>query len=311
MPTPVADADDETFRSLVEALTESGQAIAVYDPDDRLRYANRAYRNIFLGGSEGCFTFADLLRDGARHGIGTRIAGGDVEALIARTYKGRRSVPRKSFETDLVDGRWFWMDETTLPSGWVLTVGADITALKHNEKTLRQAHEAALVASRTDPLTDLPNRRRILELLDEALSGNEATASGFCVAVIDIDRFKAINDTHGHETGDTVLRHFAGICRERVRSQDVLGRMSGEEFRLVLPRAKAGDASGIIGRIRDGFPPARLTGEGIRLACTFSAGIAEARPGDDRSSILRRADRALYAAKGEGRNRTMIGVAAE
>ncbi|EIM30791.1 hypothetical protein [Microvirga lotononidis] len=103
MPTPVADADDETLRSLVEALTDSGQVIAVYDPEDCLRYANRAYRKIFLGDCEGTFTFADLLRHGARHGIGTRIADGGVEALIARTYKGRRSVPRKSFDTDLVD----------------------------------------------------------------------------------------------------------------------------------------------------------------------------------------------------------------
>ncbi|EIM30792.1 GGDEF domain-containing protein [Microvirga lotononidis] len=173
------------------------------------------------------------------------------------------------------------MDETTLPNGWVLTVGADITALKHNEKTLRQAHEAAIAASRTDPLTDLPNRRRILELLDEALFGNEASTSGLCVAVIDIDRFKAINDTHGHEAGDAVLRHFAGTCRERVRSQDVLGRMGGEEFLLVLPGVKAGDGMGLAERVRQGLPPIRLAEDGISLRYTFSAGIAEAVPKDD------------------------------
>jgi GGDEF domain-containing protein len=73
----------------------------------------------------------------------------------------------------------------------------------------------------------------------------------------------------------------------------------------------ARDASRIIGRIREGYPPARLIEDGIDLPYTFSAGIAEARPGDDRSWILRRADRALYAAKREGRNCTMVGVAAE
>ncbi len=193
----------------------------------------------------------------------------------------------------------------------MLSVGADITALKHNEKSLRQAHEEALVASRTDQLTGLPNRRHVLELLDSALAEHEATGSKLSVAVIDIDRFKVINDTHGHDAGDTVLRHFAGLCRERVRAQDVLGRMGGEEFLLVLPGAQASEATGIVGRIREEYPPARLVEDGFELSYTFSAGVAEAMAGDDRSSILRRADRALYAAKGEGRNCTIIGIAAE
>ena len=303
--------DEETLRHLVGALTKSGQAVSLYDADDNLRYANETYRGIFLQGYEGPFTFTEILRHGARNGVGVRIDGDDVEALIARTLPRRRSVPRKSFETDFLDGCWFWMDHTILPNGWVLTVGADITALKHNEKSLRQAHEAALVASRTDQLTGLPNRRHILEQLDDALAGHEAAGSGFCIAVIDIDHFKAINDGHGHDAGDTVLRHFADICRERVRVQDVLGRMGGEEFLLILPGARSSDASRIIGRIREGYPPARLIEDGVDLPYTFSAGIAEARPGDDRSWILRRADRALYAAKREGRNCTMVGVAAE
>lgn len=126
--------------------------------------------------------------------------------------------------------------------------------------------------------------------------------------MIDIDHFKAINDAHGHEAGDTVLRHFADICGQRVRAHDVLGRMGGEEFLLLLPGAGSVDASDIINRIRDGFPPARLIEEEVDLPYTFSAGIAETQPGDDRSSILRRADRALYAAKGE-RDGTAPGLA--
>jgi diguanylate cyclase (GGDEF)-like protein len=307
----VPDLDDETLRCLVEALTESGQAVSIYDAADNLRYANKTYQGMFLRNYEGPFTFADILRYGAKRRTGVRIDDSDVEALITRTLPRRRSVPRKSFETDLIDGRWFWVDHTVLPNGWVLTVGADITALKHNEKSLRQAHEVALQASRTDLLTGLPNRRHILEQLDGALAGREATDAGFCIAEIDIDHFKAVNDTHGHDAGDAVLRHFADTCRERVRAQDVLGRMGGEEFLLILPGVGFDEAFRIIGRIRDGFPSARRDGDGIDLPYTFSAGIAESLSGDDRSSILRRADRALYAAKGEGRNCTRIGVAAE
>jgi diguanylate cyclase (GGDEF)-like protein len=307
----VSDFDDEALRSLLEALTESGQAISIFDADDNLRYANKTYQGMFLGDYEGPFTFTEILRHAHRSGLGVRIDDNDVEAFITRTLQRRRSVPRKSFETDLMDGRWFWMDHTILPNGWVLSVGADITALKQNEKSLRQAHDAALKASRTDLLTGLSNRRHVLELLDRALADHEATGFSLCIAVIDIDHFKAINDGYGHDAGDTVLRHFADICRERVRAQDVLGRMGGEEFLLILPGAGADDASHVVDRIRHDHPLARLIEEGIDLPYTFSAGIAEAQSGDDRSSILRRADRALYAAKGEGRNCTRISMAAE
>lgn len=299
------DPDDEALRCLAQALTESGQAVCLYDAEDRLRYANKTYRDMFMGDYGGPLTFTEILRHADKHGIGVRIDD-DVEAFIARTLPRRRSVPRKSFETDLVNGRWFWMDHTILPNGWVLSVGADITALKHNERTLRAAHEEALVASQTDQLTGLPNRRHILGLLDEGLAANEGTRSGLCIAVVDIDHFKAINDAHGHEAGDAVLAHFARFCRERVRVQDHLGRTGGEEFLLLLPEVSLDDAVHIIDRIREGFPPAVLGHSGLELPCTFSAGVTEALPDDDRSSILRRADRALYAAKEEGRNRTRI-----
>ncbi|ANY77637.1 hypothetical protein BB934_04805 [Microvirga ossetica] len=303
----VSHLDDETLRSLVEALNKSGQAVSIYDAGDNLRYANKTYQEIFLGDFEGPFTFSEILRYGARQGVGVRLDD-DVEALIARTLPRRRSVARKSFETDFLDGRWFWIEHTVLPNGWVLTVGADITALKHNEKLLRMAHEAALLAARTDPLTGLPNRRHILELLDEALAASEATGACLCVAIIDIDRFKAINDRHGHEAGDAVLGHFAAICRGLVQEQDILGRMGGEEFVLLLPAAGSDAAFGIVERIRKGFTPAHFAAGAIDLPCTFSAGISEAVTGDDRASILRRADRALYAAKSAGRNCTTIGT---
>jgi diguanylate cyclase (GGDEF)-like protein len=86
-----------------------------------------------------------------------------------------------------------------------------------------------------------------------------------------------------------------------------VGRTGGEEFLLLLPDVRLADAVRIIDRVRNGFPSAVLGHSGLELPCTFSAGVTEALPDDDRSSILRRADRALYAAKEEGRNRTRIG----
>ncbi|WP_162820867.1 GGDEF domain-containing protein [Microvirga calopogonii] len=292
------------------ALTDSGQAISLYDAEDRLRYANKTYRVLFMGGYDGPLTFAGILRYADQNGLGVRIDD-DIEAFIARTLPRRRSVPRKAFETDLVNGQWFWMEHTILPNGWVLSIGSDITALKHNEKSLRQAHEAALLASRTDPLTDLPNRRHILEHLDEALVAYSQSGSVLCVALIDIDHFKAVNDTYGHDAGDAVLRRFAQGCRERLREQDLLGRMGGEEFLLVLPGVRLNDAVRIVDAVRAGFPGDSLTDHLSEMRFTFSAGVTEALPHDDRSSILYRADRALYDAKAEGRNCTRIGFEAK
>ncbi|MPR29232.1 hypothetical protein FS320_30060, partial [Microvirga tunisiensis] len=128
-PSPF-NPDDEALRCLVEALTESGQAVSIFDAADNLRYANKTYQGMFLGNYDGPFTFTGITRHAHRNGLGVRIDDGDVEAFLARTLARRRCAPRKSFETDLVDGRWFWIDHTILPNGWILSVGADITTLK-------------------------------------------------------------------------------------------------------------------------------------------------------------------------------------
>jgi len=253
----------------------------------------------------------DNLRYGAAHGLRVRIDDGDVEALIARTLPRRKTFRRKSFETDLVDGRWFWIEHTVLPNGWVMTVGTDISALKHNERSLRQAHEAALLASRTDLLTGLPNRRYILELLDEGLAAGEASGGSLCAATIDFDQFKVVNDTYGHDAGDVVLRHFAQIFREYLRPGDHLGRIGGEEFLLLLADVRLPDAARLINGIRAEFPPATLADQATCRPIAFSAGLSAALPRDDRSSILYRADRALYVAKAEGRNCTRISLGME
>jgi diguanylate cyclase len=306
MPGFVADLDDDMLRHLVETLTESGQAICLYDAEDRLRFANKAYQDLFLGDYEGPFTFPDILRYAHKHGLGVRIDDGNVEAFIARTLSRRRIAPRKSFQTDLLNGRWFWMDHTILPNGWLLTVGADITALKHDERSLRQARDAALLASRTDVLTGLPNRRYILEMLDEHLRAHKHDGSSLCIALIDIDWFKSINDSYGHDVGDAVLQHFASVCRERLSSGIAIGRTGGEEFLILLPSLSLEAAVPTVDQFRADFPPVRGERGAIDLTYTFSAGLTEALPQDTRTSILQRADQALYIAKADGRNCTRV-----
>jgi hypothetical protein len=101
------DPDGGTLRCLKEALTESGQVVSIFDTEDKLRYAKKTYRGMFLGDYDGPFTFTDITRHAHSIGLGVRIDDNDMEAFLARTLPRRRSVLRKSFETDLVDGRCF------------------------------------------------------------------------------------------------------------------------------------------------------------------------------------------------------------
>ncbi len=298
---------------LLQALQASEVLVALYDPDDRLVYANAAFERQFIRGMGLPVHFADLLRHGFAGGFGVKIDSGDIEAFLQNILPRRRSRPFRAFETDLVGGEWLWMTETLLPDGWLLSVASDIGALKHTEHTLRAAHQSALEASRTDVLTGTPNRRHILDLGKTALAQTQQLGQPFTVAVIDLDHFKRINDSHGHHGGDEVLRHFSEHCLRQLRPGDGLGRLGGEEFLLLLPGTSWNMGATVVRRLRHTLPsvgrPASGSQPGSGVRYTFSTGIAEAEPGEDLETLMQRADRALYAAKQRGRNCSMVNIA--
>ena len=158
-----------------------------------------------------------------------------------------------------------------------------------------------------DGLTGLPNRRRTAHLAAEALAAARTAQRPLTVALIDLDRFKAINDRGGHATGDLVLKEFARVGRECIRAGDILGRWGGEEFLLLLPDTTFDIALGAVDRLRTRASAIELprTCEGLRV--TFSAGLAasgaEVRTLDE---IIARADDALYEAKHGGRDLVRI-----
>jgi diguanylate cyclase (GGDEF)-like protein len=302
IPSACANRDSKhgVVHALLRALSSSPQIVALFDAEDRLRQASASFREAYMGGRDGDPTFDEIIRHASAQCIGPKIDSGDVEAFLAQVHSKRRQVAQRAFEADLLDGRWIWFTETLLDNGWLLTVGADITALKTNERTLRKAYEDALAASRTDPLTGLPNRRRLIEVVGQAVAARQATWEPISVAIIDIDHFKRINNTLGHEGGDRVLVHFASTCRAGLREGDTLGRFGGEEFVLAMPGCTDAEAADVVDRLRG-----ELGGSEIPTGYTFSAGVAEASDADDVGSLLRRADMALYAAKSAGRNRVV------
>jgi diguanylate cyclase (GGDEF)-like protein len=126
------------------------------------------------------------------------------------------------------------------------------------------------------------------------------------VCLIDIDRFKAINDTLGHAAGDAVLRGLAKVASTALRTIDVIGRFGGEEFLLVLPGTPLAGAAAAAERLRAGVESARYETLGERnVTATF--GVAEHARGEEIAALLARADRALYAGKAAGRNRVVLG----
>jgi diguanylate cyclase len=153
-----------------------------------------------------------------------------------------------------------------------------------------------------DALTGLPNRRRMYDIIVQQLELARRYDTPFCVALLDIDHFKRINDTFGHLKGDAVLQQVAQVLRADFRSVDQLGRWGGEEFLLVLPQTGLEEAASAVERSRQAVEgQVRVEGQAVTLSC----GVAQYLPGDEITAFLQRADDALYEAKKQGRNRVV------
>jgi diguanylate cyclase len=162
-----------------------------------------------------------------------------------------------------------------------------------------------------DDLTGLANRRHMTAMLEQEHARSARSGQPFCVAVLDIDHFKRVNDAHGHAAGDEVLRWFAAAGRAELRDADLLARWGGEEFLVLLPETTLALARGCVERLRAkvATTPIELTGFGkgqLRLSITVSGGLAEYGPQDSVGELVARADRALYDAKDQGRDRVVI-----
>jgi two-component system chemotaxis response regulator CheY len=160
----------------------------------------------------------------------------------------------------------------------------------------------------TDPLTGLPNRRAVEEWAIRSLKGAARHGFAFWVAMADLDRFKSINDTYGHEAGDVVLKRFAELIRANTRASNICGRIGGEEFVIVLTHGDGSDAVTAIDRIRRRFETEVFAFQGVMVRVSASFGIAgfQGSQPPELSQLFREADAALYIAKRSGRNRIEI-----
>ena len=286
---------------LLRLLDSSHIALGLFDPQERLVYANRSFRDVHWRGLDGTPTWDEIMRTAHRRGQGVLIESNHIDNWIGSVRRSYRQQPRRIFESDLTDGRWMRVTEETAHDGWQLCVSSDVTSLKVNESELRRARDAALVASITDPLTGLPNRRDVFARLEALMTEAFELRLPFTVAVIDLDLFKQINDVHGHGAGDSVLVAFAQRVGATLRQRDTLGRIGGEEFLLMLMNTGRAGAERVLGEARAALRGGTLLPNLPALTVNFSAGVTMAQPGDSSDSLWQRADRGLYAAKASGR----------
>jgi len=170
-------------------------------------------------------------------------------------------------------------------------------------RTFRLELELEVLATR-DSLTGVNNRRSFMQQAEHELERTRRNGRPVSLLMLDIDRFKSINDTHGHPMGDEVIRTLARTCQGALRSVDVLGRLGGEEFAIVLPETHAEGALRVAERLRQLIAETSVPLEaGGALTFTVSMGVAEWRPGEGLDHLLSRGDQALYAAKNTGRNK--------
>jgi len=178
--------------------------------------------------------------------------------------------------------------------------------LADRNRELSTALDAVEKLSRRDPLTQLSNRRDALEHVGRELERARRSRLPIGVALIDVDHFKRINDTCGHDGGDAVLVQVAALLRERVRTQDLAARWGGEEFLLVLPETPRSGAALVAEAVRQAISQHTIAFADVAIRCTITAGVSDVPPGASFDAALKEADLALYRGKQAGRNRVEV-----
>ena len=227
-------------------------------------------------------------------------AGMTTTALLCWSYFGwRLGRIARALERTIEEGEPIQLREGGIPAERRLARAFNAASGAFLQTEVRATH---------DRLTGIPNRETLLAVLTAEVERAGRHYKPLSVAFIDIDRFKPINDTHGHNSGDAVLRQIAGLVADSVRASDTFGRYGGEEFMLILPETLPEDAVGLAEELRAlVMQEPLLIANGQTITATISVGIAGGRGSELQLDMLvDRADAAMYAAKSLGRNRTYL-----
>jgi diguanylate cyclase (GGDEF)-like protein len=182
----------------------------------------------------------------------------------------------------------------------------DLSAAQKEIQRQRQEVASLAAEARTDTLTGLPNRRSFDEDFARRFDQWQRHQIAVSLVMVDIDSFKKFNDSHGHHTGDEVLRLTAQVLKRTLRQMDLTARIGGEEFAVLLPNTRLKDATAVAERLRAAVASEQFRVGGQELRVTASLGLASVLVDEDAETLYKRADAALYAAKNSGRNRAFL-----
>ena len=290
-----------------DMLQSSIALIGVYDVNEVLRYTNEAFRTAYFIDPHERIDWQTLMRRNFEAGRGTIIKTDDIEGWISSVRSRRGKSRQRTYESDLHDGRFIWVTETMRDDGWIIYVGTDVTPLNVPERKLRLVRDELFRQSCTDELTGVSNRRHVLGRLKEALDvGRDAWA-----CVLDIDHFKKINDTYGHQVGDDVLVKVARTVRKTIKLKDAFGRIGGEEFLILFASHSLEEVKSTLRLLRGAIRGIDAGGGLSDLKITVSGGLTQVSRKDTEAQILRRADLGLYCAKENGRNQIRLATSEE
>ena len=180
-------------------------------------------------------------------------------------------------------------------------------ALRARSKSLEQAVEQIRRLAESDDLTDLLNRRAMVQAIKSKIQNRHPTPGVICLALVDIDLFKSINDRFGHQGGDDVLRIFAAVTKTALRVGDLFSRWGGEEFLLMLPDTSVEQGVECLNRVREVLAATSFDAIAPGLRVTISAGVTDLHPSDRLEAAVERADQAMYRAKQSGRDQVVLG----
>lgn len=293
-------SDVSLFRALMEGTADS---IYFKDRDCRLVRVNEGMaNNLGFADPADLVGKTDVDLYGQEFGQATRIDDlGIMES--ARPIIGLLE-SRK-----LGDGRANWTLTSKLPIRDETGTVVGLVGITREINELRQIEEALQHLATHDPLTDLPNRYLLVDRMSQLLGRGMRSGTGFAVLFMDVDGFKQINDAHGHELGDLLLRAMAHKLSQSVRQSDTVARMGGDEFVIILDSIRGvAEAETVADSIRRALA-APFAVQRRRLNVTVSIGIAfYPENGGETDALLRAADYAMYMAKREGGNRHVICV---
>jgi diguanylate cyclase (GGDEF)-like protein len=282
------------------ALDKVQDGVVLLDCDLNVRFMNQAVRHLFKVPDHqtgACPPFSLLIGNARKTGL-FDIPSDQLEAFVASRIALVRAGDPTPHDLRTRDGRRILARCAVLPDGGRMLTYCDVTDLA------RHADELEKLAT-TDALTGMHNRRHFLELADVEWSRFRRYQRPLSMLTVDIDHFKLVNDRFGHDAGDQALTLVAEICRER-RAADVVGRIGGEEFALLLPETELHQAVVVAERIRSALTARPFVAETVALPLTVSIGVAAATLGmSGIGALLKAADRALYEAKAQGRNRVI------